>query len=162
MAGEDPERTLATDAFWLDYVAAGAPAGDYTVASFGDGAGLSTELLALVEQGRKRATASLLRDFENADQALPTVGDRIVCVDHRRSPRLIWQATDVEVKPMIEVDDAFAWDEGEGDRTRADWLAQHRRYFERQAAREGWRMTDREPVVFERFRVVWPPEWADA
>jgi uncharacterized protein YhfF len=67
----------------------------------------------------------------------------------------------VTVKPLIEVDAAFAWDEGEGDRTLTDWLAAHRRFFKRQAAREGFEFHDGLETVFERFRVVWPPEYAD-
>jgi uncharacterized protein YhfF len=63
--------------------------------------------------------------------------------------------------PLIGVDGAFAWDEGEGDRTRASWLDNHRRYFSRQAAREGFVMHDGIATVFERFEVVWPPEIAD-
>jgi uncharacterized protein YhfF len=58
------------------------------------------------------------------------------------------------------VDESFAWDEGEGDRTRADWIAGHRAYFTRQAAREGFEFSDETPLVFERFVVVWPREAA--
>jgi uncharacterized protein YhfF len=59
------------------------------------------------------------------------------------------------------VDDAFAWDEGEGDRSRAVWLDNHLGYFAKQAAREGWEMTPDLPCYFERFTIVWPPESAD-
>ena len=34
------------------------------------------------------------------------------------------------MKPLDQVDEAFGWDEGEGERTREDWLAQHTLYFE--------------------------------
>jgi hypothetical protein len=43
---------------------------------------------------------------------------------------------------MSQVDEAFAWDEGEGDRTRDWWLDAHRRYFARQASREGYELDD--------------------
>jgi uncharacterized protein YhfF len=84
-----------------------------------------------------------------------------VVVDGKGAPCCIWRTTDVTIKPLIEVDDTFAWDEGEGDRTRDDWLDGHRRYFMRQAAREGFAFHDRIETVFERFAVVWPPEAAD-
>jgi uncharacterized protein YhfF len=80
----------------------------------------------------------------------------VVVVDSAGRPRCIWRTTEVTVKPLAEVDDAFAWDEGEGDRTRASWLANHRAFFGRQAATQGFVVTDAEPTVFERFRVVWP------
>jgi uncharacterized protein YhfF len=60
------------------------------------------------------------------------------------------------------VDEAFAWDEGEGDRTRRSWLRFHRAFFGRYAARNGFELQDDAETVFERFEVVWPPEIADA
>jgi uncharacterized protein YhfF len=63
--------------------------------------------------------------------------------------------------PLISVDERFAWDEGEGDRTRDWWLAAHRRYFGRQAARVGFDLQDDVATVFERFEVVWPLSLAD-
>ena len=70
------------------------------------------------------------------------------------------------MKPLIDVDDAFAWDEGEGDRTRdwctRDWwLSAHREYFSAQARREGFDMFEMIETVFERFEIVWPPAIAD-
>jgi hypothetical protein len=60
------------------------------------------------------------------------------------------------VGPLGGVTDEFAWVEGEGDRSRAVWLANHYEFFGWQAAREGFVLTGEEPVVFEGFRVVWP------
>lgn len=155
-------KTQATDAHWQAFLAAtGAGADTYYVAAFGDGAALADELAALVLAGTKRATTSLLRDIVVAGDPMPKVGDHVVVVDGAGTPRCIWRTTDVAIKPLIEVDDAFAWDEGEGDRTRAAWLALHRRYFARQAQREGFAFDDSIEAVFERFTIVWPPEVAD-
>ena len=52
---------------------------------------------------------------------------------------------------MIEVDEDFAWDAAEGDRTREWWLDAHRRYFARQASRERCEFDDDVLTVFERF-----------
>jgi len=134
---------------------------DYDVVAFGDGAKMADELAELVLNGPKRATAGLLRDFTEGGEAMPRVGSHVVVVDGKERPRCIWQTTEVTVKPLIEADAAFAWDEGEGDRTLADWLDGHRRFFRRQAAREGFEFHDGLETVFERFRVVWPPERAD-
>ena len=60
-----------------------------------------------------------------------------------------------------KVDEAFAWDEGEGDRTRDWWLDAHHRYFARQAMREGFEIDDEILTVFERFEVVWLLDVAD-
>ncbi len=68
----------------------------------------------------------------------------------------IWRTTEIVVKPIDNVDNAFAWDEGEGDRTR-DWrLKPHRRYFFAQAGCEGLAMHDRIEPVFEWFTIVRP------
>ena len=54
--------------------------------------------------------------------------------------------------------EAFAWDEGEGDRTRATWLADHEAYFRRELARLGLDFDDEMPTVFERFELVYTEE----
>lgn len=49
--------------------------------AFGDGTAMATELDALMVAGRKRATCSLARDYSNASNTLPKVGDLVVVVD---------------------------------------------------------------------------------
>jgi uncharacterized protein YhfF len=155
-------KTPATDSFWRAFrAAAGLDHDRYDVVAFGDGAAMADALADLVVNGPKRATAGLLRDFTIGGEMMPEVGGHVVVIDGKGEPRCIWRTTEVTIKPLIEVDDAFAWDEGEGDRTRDDWLDGHRRYFSRQAAREGFAFHDRIETVFERFAVVWPPEVAD-
>jgi uncharacterized protein YhfF len=155
------QRTPRTEAYWAGFrKAAGLDHDHYVVVEMGDSAELASELIDLMLAGRKRATASLARDFEG-EEPLPEIGDHVVVVDGTGTPRCIWRTTEVTIKPLVEVDDAFAWDEGEGDRSRAFWLDAHRRFFARQAARESFTMHDRIPTVFERFALVWPPEAAD-
>jgi len=156
------ERTPATEEFWAAYKAAVTLNHDcYTVVQMGDSPEMALELADLMLAGTKRATASLVRDFETTGEALPQPGDYVIVVDGAGMPRCIWQTTEVTIKPLIEVDDAFAWDEGEGDRTRASWLNGHRRYLARQARREGFTIDDQIPTVFERFKIVWPIDAAD-
>jgi len=157
-----PPKTVATDAFWQAFARhAGLVDADYQVAAFGDGVAMATELAELVVAGTKRATVSLARDYEDGRAPPATVGDFIVVIDGTGAPRCIWRTTEIEIKPLGAVDARFAWDEGEGDRTREWWLAAHRRYFGRQAAREGFAFDDSIETVFERFTVVWPLSLAD-
>lgn len=156
------EKTPSTKAYWDEFIAAtGDVAADYVVVAFGDTPEMADELAALVVSGRKRATASLLRDYPAGGEPMPRAGDFVVVVDGAGRPRCIWRTTEVMVKPLIEVDDAFAWDEGEGDRSRDWWLAAHREYFSAQARREGFEMRETIETVFERFEIVWPPGVAD-
>ncbi|BAV99443.1 ASCH domain-containing protein [Lysobacter enzymogenes] len=155
------DKTASTDAYWRDYLDhAGPVADDYAVCSFGDNPRDAAELAALVLAGTKRATASLARDYP-AD-GLPRVGDYVVVLDGDGRPCCLWRTSEIQIKPMREVDAAFAWDEGEGDRSREDWLRGHRDYFSAQARREGFAFDDGIAVVFERFRIVWPLRLADA
>ena len=127
------------------------------VESFGDSPALADELLALVLEGRKRASASLVSDFEGGTP-LPRPGDHWVVLDGSGRPAAVLRTTEVRTGPLTSVDDAFAFDEGEDDRTRERWAQEHRRYFTRQAARTGVPFDERTtPVVFERFALAWPP-----
>jgi uncharacterized protein YhfF len=156
------DKTAATEAFWAEFkIAARLDHDDYAVAAFGDSVEMMDKLAALVETGLKRATTSALRDYEGGREKMPAVGDYIVLVDGKGFPRLVWRTVQVDVSPLNRVDAAFAWDEGEGDRSLADWFDSHRRYFVRQAAREGFAMRDDIECVLERFEVLWPPALAD-
>jgi uncharacterized protein YhfF len=147
---------------WRAYVAANpSVTGTYDVVAFGDSAELADRLAELVVSGPKRATAGALRDFEIGDEPLPKVGGHVVLTDGGKRPVAIWRTTDVEVTPLDEVTESFAWDEGEGDRSLAYWMDAHRRFFRRSAAANGWTYHDKVMTVCERFTVVWPPEAAD-
>ena len=150
-------RSPETDALWQAFCrCTGLDHDNYVVGSFGDSPEMATELADLVMAGIKRATASLARDYGEGREPLPQAGDFVMMLDGEGRPRFIWRTIEVTIKPLSQVDEAFAWDEGEGDRTREWWLAAHRRYFARQATREGFEMDDEMLTVFERFEVVWP------
>jgi uncharacterized protein YhfF len=104
----------------------------------------------------------LVHDYGAGREPIPKPGDFVMMLDGEGRPRFIWRTTEVTIKPLSQVDEAFAWDEGEGDRTRDWWLDAHRRYFARQASREGFDIDDEILTVFERFEVVWPLDIADA
>jgi uncharacterized protein YhfF len=145
------ERTAA---FWERCKAAlGLDHDRYETVEFGDSPELRTELAGLVVAGRKRATAGIGDQVE--------VGDLSVVLDGGGEPLCVIRTDELRAGPLNSVDAAFAWDEGEGDRSLGWWLDAHRAYFSRQAAREGWAFRDDVEVCFERFSVVWPPEIAD-
>lgn len=154
----------AVQALWQRYcVATGTdPASGAAVEPFGDSADMADSLLRLVLDGTKTATAGLVRDYGAANEALPQVGDHWVVLDGRGVPRCILRNVDVRVGLMASVDDTFAWEEGEGERTRSWWLEAHRRFFARQCEREGASFDEtHDPIVFERFEVVFTEQGAD-
>jgi uncharacterized protein YhfF len=155
-------RSELTEEFWRGYCeATGLDHDDYDVVAFGDGPTMASELAELTVAGTKRATAGLVRQFGPDGEPPPVVGGYVVLLDGADRPRAIWRTTEVRVGPLNSVDERFAWDEGEGERTREWWLAAHRRFFGRSAAAQGFRMHDEIETVFERFEIIWPPEIAD-
>lgn len=128
---------------------------------FGDSPELADELLACITHGPKRATAGLVAEFAADGEPLPRIGEHWVACDGRGTPVVVLRSVELRVGPLNSVDERFARDEGEDDRTPASWLANHRAYFRRSCARIGTDFHDEVEVVFERFRVVWPPEFAD-
>lgn len=120
--------------------------------AFGDSTELADELLAFVERGTKRATAGSVAELLGSQEPFPDPGQCWGLLDGRGVGRFVMETTQVRVGRLATVDPAFAWDEGEYDRTYEDWLEGHRRYFARQGVAE----PDELEVAFERFRVVWP------
>ena len=129
------------------------------VEPFGDSQELADELIALVVDGPKRATAGALADFERDAVALPVPSGLSIATDGRGMPRAVLQTTDVRVGPLSSVDESFAWDEGEGDRTRQAWLDDHETYFRRYLPTIGLEFDHDMATVFERFDVVYT-EWS--
>jgi len=155
-------RSALTDEFWRRYrEASGLGHDSYDVVAFGDGPDMASELAELVVAGIKRATAGLVRQFGSDGEPPPVVGGYVVLLDGEARPRAIWRTTEARVGPLNSVDERFARDEGEGERTREWWLSAHRRFFGRSATALGFRMHDGIETVFERFEIVWPPAIAD-
>lgn len=158
-----PEPDMgAAAALWSAYrEAVPGPDGEHpSVEYFGDSAELANDLLALVLEGRKRATAALVAEFEAEGQPLPQIGGHWIACDGSGTPIAVLRSTELRLGTVDSVDDSFAWDEGEDDRTRDSWLREHTKFWRRVADAQGFRWSDDMEVVFERFDVVWPEEYA--
>ena len=110
---------------------------------------MADDLLALVLAGTKTATCGALRDYPPGSPAMPVVGRRDVVLDGRGNRAAVIESLEVTIRRFDEVDEAFAYDEGEGFRTLADWRNGHKEYFER----NGGFSPDME-LVCERFKLV--------
>jgi len=84
--------------------------------SFGDSRELADELAALVLDGKKTATCWPVSQGE-----LTTLGKRMVMLDGAGRPRAVLETVELTNRRFGEVDAAFAYDEGEGDRTLEWW-----------------------------------------
>ncbi|WP_310963574.1 ASCH domain-containing protein [Nocardioides terrisoli] len=125
--------------------------------SFGATAAHADELLALVLDGAKTATASALWDYEAEDEPLPEPGALSIVLDSHGVPRALLETTAVEVRPFDEVDAEHARLEGEGDRSLTQWREAHERFFTDHGA-SGHDFTADMPVVLERFVVRYAAE----
>jgi uncharacterized protein YhfF len=128
----------------------------------GDTAVQADRLVQLVIDGNKRAGAALAFEFAGDGDALPRVGDYGVVCDGSGKPRVVVRTMELRLGPIPSVDEAFARDDlGDGDRSQREWLRVHREFFTRRCRELDIAYHDQLEVVFERFRVVWPPELAD-
>ncbi len=122
--------------------------------SFGATPEQADELIELVLDGTKTATAGALWDWEAEGEELPTTGTLGIVVDGSGRPRALVVTTDVRVVPFDEVDEEFARLEGEGDLSLGHWRAVHEQFFTEHALHDHEFSTDM-PVVCERFEVIY-------
>ena len=112
--------------------------------AFGDGPALADELLDLVVREVKTATCST-EDEPNTS----TPGERWIVLDGRGAPACVIETLEVTYRRYNEVDAAFAYEEGEGDRSLRYWREAHRNYFGRMG-----RFSEDMMLMCERFRLV--------
>jgi uncharacterized protein YhfF len=122
--------------------------------AFGDNPELADELLALVLDGTKSATADLVWSYQAHGEPVPAVGDLSIVLDGSGKPRALLRTTKVDVVPFSAVTEEHAFLEGEGDRTLESWRAEHETYY-RRTMPAGRSFSEDAPVVCERFKVLY-------
>jgi len=147
------------EAFWQSYLAslppeAKKPLKPYETWSFCDNEEDANELGKLTKMGIKTATSSLIWAYEAENEELPKVGDLSIITNWDGVPLCIIETTEVQIKAFNEVNDRFAYDEGEGDRSLAYWRRVHWEAFSRECSAIGREVNEKMPIVCERFRVV--------
>ncbi len=94
---------------------------------FGDGPELADELLRLILEGKKTATCwSAAEGLKGAEVGKPWAvknGAGVV--------RCVLETVELTQRRFCDVDEAFAFQEGEDDRTLASWRKAHEAYFTR-------------------------------
>jgi uncharacterized protein YhfF/GNAT superfamily N-acetyltransferase len=123
---------------------------------FGDTPALAHELVELVLRGPKRATAGLAWFNDEHPDVSPVPHGYSVITEFDGSPRAVVRTAQLDRLPFHAVDASFACDEGEGDRTLADWRDGHQRYFTRWMESIGRRFNEDMEVDLERFELLYP------
>jgi len=117
---------------------------------------IATLVGTLVVAGTKTSTASLLWVYEAEGRRLPKPGDLSIVLDGSDHPVCIIETTDVKIVPFNEmVDERFAYEGGESDRTLEGWRQMYRQLIRSECARIKREPSERTPLVCERFRVVY-------
>ena len=124
--------------------------------SFGDYPELADELLKLVLTGKKTGTATLVIELEKEGDKMPEVGDYNIILDDKGKPSAIIRTTSVQIKPFNQVDNAYAYTEGEDDRTLESWKREHWKYWTRKGKKLGFTMKEDLLVICENFELVYP------
>lgn len=152
-----PGRAQDIEALWLAYQRArGVKVEGFSASALGHTRELADTLAALVVSGVKRAHATLLRDFEKDLEPLPQVGEHLVVLDGDGRACAIIRNTQVEKRLFNQIDDAFAFEAGEGDLTLRWWLTAHRQDYSERGEAEGFAVDEKLPLVLEFFELVWP------
>jgi len=112
--------------------------------AFGDNLTLAEELAQLVLAGKKTATC-----WAASDDPSTEIGKRMVMLDGAGRPRAVLETIELTQRRFDEIDAAFAFDEGEDDRTLESWRRTHRNYFTRKG-----QFSPTMLLYCERFRVV--------
>jgi len=115
---------------------------------FGDGPELCAELIALVRQGKKRATCGALSEFEVEPEAMPVVGRCDIAANWDGTPALVIRTVKVEKIRFCDVTEEMALAEGEDDDL-AGWRRGHEAYFARNGGFDHEMM-----LLFEHFELV--------
>jgi uncharacterized protein YhfF len=113
--------------------------------SFGDTPVLADELLALVLAGKKTATCWAASEGDKG----AAIGKPWVVKDGQGRRRAVLETVELTRRGFGDVDPAFAFDEGEGDRSLAYWRPAHTHYFTGRGE-----FSETMDLYCERFRLV--------
>ena len=151
-----------TERFWRQHLDAAPDASSarrwfYEAFRIGTTADDADDGALLITRGRKTATSSLLWEYEGQHKPLPQVGSLSILENGRDQPVCVVQTTELVTRPFREVDQLFAYDYGEWDRSLKTWRLECWRIFAQQCQELGREADHAMPLVCERFRVIYPP-----
>ncbi|WP_306350237.1 ASCH domain-containing protein [Flavobacterium sp. '19STA2R22 D10 B1'] len=115
----------------------------------------ASEIVNLVKSGIKTTTCSLQWTYEFDNKSLPKPGDQSIVLDGNEQPVCIIETLTVEISTLEQVDQQFAYDGGEGDRSLSEWRKIYKEYISEECLRIGKEPMIGTPLVCERFQVIY-------
>ncbi len=152
-------KSNSVEKFWREFCAKNQDVNadePYQVWYFGLRSEDAAELCNLVLQGKKTATASLPWEYEDKPDDAPFVGGFSVVTNYEGVPQCVLKTIELRVVPFNEVDENFAFDEGEGDQSLDYWRAVHWDYFSRRCIEIRREPSSTMPINCERFELLYP------
>lgn len=118
----------------------------------------ANDLLKLVLEGKKKATASSLEAYRKENEKLPIPGDYSIVTDFDGNPYAVIQTTAVTILPYRFMTFDICKREGEDD-TLESWQNNHKKFFTEEGKAIGYKFTDSMLVVFEDFELLYQEEF---
>jgi uncharacterized protein YhfF len=149
------------ESFWQAYLAS-LPVGTKprmlsdTIWQFGDTNELATRVGHLVSTGVKTATSALVWEMDYDGETPPQVGEIATVANGDGEPLCLIEITQVAIKPFNAIDEQFAFEYGENDRTLQQWRAESWKYFAQRCAVIRREPNETMPLVCLRFRLLYP------
>jgi uncharacterized protein YhfF len=123
--------------------------------SWGNSPELADRIAHLILSGVKTATSSLLWSQQILQWTLEKPGDQCIVLDSLQNPVCIIEVQDVFVKPFDEVDPAFVYAYGEGDRSMEFWNTNMWEYYEEECEELGRTAEKDMPMICKVFKVIY-------
>ena len=108
----------------------------------------------LVVKKIKQATAPSVWWYEYHNEPMPKVGDLFIVTDWHGEAKAIIEITALEQVRFKDVGEAFAYAEGEGDKSLAYWRNVHTDYYSREMEKAGVHFNENILISCEYFQTV--------
>lgn len=115
---------------------------------------VSNELLDLVIEGKKKATAASYEMYKLGVETMPKVGDLNIITDFHGHPRCVVLTKQITILPFKSFTFDIVKRKGE-DENLASWQTGHRRFFMEESKDLGYTFSEDMLVVFEDFEVLY-------
>ena len=150
------EKSLNYDyeKFWREFAEKNNIEGTFDdVFSFGFEKDEADNLLALVLDGKKQATSSLLKSYKLNNEELPKVNSYSIVTNSENTPKAIIKTTKISLIPFNQVTFDICKKEGE-DENLESWQKKHIDFFKKEGEIEGYTFYESDEIVFEEFICV--------
>jgi uncharacterized protein YhfF len=152
---------VAADELWKAYQQLLPPSerrsGYFEAFQFGAGREMANQIARLVLDGIKTATSDLIWHIDSQGKPRWQVGDEHVVLNGYWEPVCIIRTRELTERRFGDVDAAFAYDYGEGDRTLEWWREHLYAWYAQECLEIGLEPSYEMPLLCERFEVVFAP-----